>query len=120
MLADDTNLFHSHKSIKILFKNANDELEKISEWFKANKLFQNEEKAKYTVFHNPCDNDNLPLQLPHLRINNYEIKRSLSIKFLGFLVDENLTWVGHITTTENKLSKILWKYCIVQHVYSKT
>ena len=120
MLADDTNLFHCHKSIKILFKNANDELEKISEWFKANKLFLNEEKAKYTVFHKPCDNDNLPLQLPHLRINNYEIKRSLSIKFLGFLVDENLTWVGHITTTENKLSKILWKYCIVQHVYSKT
>ena len=28
MFADDTNLFYSHNNIKILFKNANDELEK--------------------------------------------------------------------------------------------
>ena len=34
MFADDTNLFYSHKSIKILFKNANNELKKISQWFK--------------------------------------------------------------------------------------
>ena len=35
-------------------------------------------------------------------MNNYEIKRSSSIKFLGVLVDENLTWVDYITTLENK------------------
>ena len=33
MFADDTNLFYSHKSIKILFNNANDELEKVSKLF---------------------------------------------------------------------------------------
>ena len=27
------------------------------------------------------------------------------MKFLGVLVDENITWVDHITTAENKLSK---------------
>ena len=31
MSADDTNLFYSHNNIKILFKNTNDELEKISQ-----------------------------------------------------------------------------------------
>ena len=36
MFADDTNLFYCHNNIKILFKNANHELEKISQWFKAN------------------------------------------------------------------------------------
>ena len=30
MFADDTNLFYSHNDIKILFKNANDKLEKNS------------------------------------------------------------------------------------------
>ena len=51
--------------------------------------------------------DNLPFQLPNLKINNNEIKRSSSIKFLGVLVDENLTWIDHITLVENKLSKNL-------------
>ena len=107
MFADDTNLFYSHNNIKILFKNADDELESISQWFKANKLSLIEGKTKFTLFHKPCDKDNLPLQLPNLKINNNEIKRSSSIKFLGVLVDENLTWIDHITLFENKLSKNL-------------
>ena len=74
MFADDTNLFYSHNHIKILFKNANDELEKISQWFKVNKLSLNEGKTKFTLFHKPRDKDNLPLQLPNLKINNNEIK----------------------------------------------
>ena len=60
-----------------------------------------------TLFHKLRDKDNLPLQLPNLKINNNEIKRSSSIKFLGVLVDENLTWIDHITLVENKLSKNL-------------
>ena len=93
--------------MKILFKDANDELEKISQWFKANKLSLNDGKNKFTLFRKPHDKDNLPLQLPNLKINNNEIKRSSSIKFLRVLVDENLTWIDHITLVENKLSKNL-------------
>ena len=107
MSADDTNLFYSHNNIKILFKNTNDELEKISQWFKANKISLNEGKTKFTLFHKPRDKDNLPLQLPNLKINNNEIKRSSSIKLLGVLVDENLTWIDHITLVENTLSRNL-------------
>ena len=75
--------------------------------FKAIKLPLNEGKTKFTLFHKPHDKDNLPLQLPNLKINNNKIKRSSSIKFLGVLVDENLTWIDHITLVENKLSKNL-------------
>ena len=57
----------------------------------------NEEKTKFTLFHKPHDKDNLPLQLPNLKMNNNEIKRYSSIKFLGVLVDENLTWIDDIT-----------------------
>ena len=107
MSADDTNLFYSHNNIKIMFKNSNDELEKISQWFKTNKLSLNEGKTKFTLFHKLRDKDNPPLQLPNLKINNNEIKRSSSIKFLGVLVDENLTWIDHIRLVDNKLSKNL-------------
>ena len=50
-----------------------------------------EGKTKFTLFHKPRDNDNLPLQLLNLKINNYKIKRPSSIKFFSVLVDENLT-----------------------------
>ena len=89
--------------MKILFKDANDELEKISQWFKANKLSLNEGKTKFTLFHKPND---LPVQLPNAKIiNNNEKKISSSIKFLRVLVDENLTWMDHILLVENKLSE---------------
>ena len=51
MFADDTNLFCSGKHIKTLFQTANIELEKIAIWFQANKLFLNESKTKFTLFH---------------------------------------------------------------------
>ena len=47
---------------------------KISEWFRVNKLSFNEDKTKFTISHRPQDRDNLPLQLPALKIDNYEIK----------------------------------------------
>ena len=107
MFSNDTNVFYSQNNIKILFKNANDELEKNSQWLKANKLSLNERKTKFTLFHKPRDKDNSPFQLPNLKVNNNEIKRNSSIKFLGVIVDENLTWIDHITLVESKLSKTL-------------
>ena len=107
MFADDTNLFCKSKTVKTLFLKANIELKKISEWFQANKLSLNEDKTRFTLFYKLQDRDNLPLQLPVLKINNYEIKRWTSIKFLGVMVDEHLNWKDHINVIENKVSKNL-------------
>ena len=104
MFADDTNLFCSSNDIKIIFLNTN---LKISEWFQANKLSLNEDKTTFTLFHRIHDKDNLPLRLPILKINDYDIKRSSSIKFLGVLVNKHLNWTDHINILENKLSKNL-------------
>ena len=38
MFTDDTNFFYSQKNIMGLLYTVNSELEKISQWFKANKL----------------------------------------------------------------------------------
>ena len=50
MFADDINLFYSHQNISSLFMTVNNELDKIGEWFKANKLSLNVKKTKYTFF----------------------------------------------------------------------
>ena len=49
--------------------------------------------------------DSLQLQLPTMTFNNIEIKRESSVKFLGVIIDENLTWKNHIEVVENKISK---------------
>ena len=92
LFADDTNLICKSKTVKTLFLKANIELEKSSEWFQANKLSLNEDKTRFTLFYKLQDRDNLPLQLPILKINNYKIKRSISIKFPRVMVNEHLNW----------------------------
>ena len=62
-------------------------------------------KQSLLFFHKSWDKDNLPLKVPILKIKNFEIKRTTSIKFLVIMVDENLTWNDHIHMLENKSSK---------------
>ena len=50
LFADDTNLFCSHKVFSSLGNIISGELEKLSEWFKANKLSINIKKSNYMIF----------------------------------------------------------------------
>ena len=105
MFADDTNLFYEHKDLKTLFSLVNQELQKINEWFEANKLSLNVGKTKYLLFHQPGRKNDLPLLLPRLLIKKHKVERVKSIKFLGVLLDENLSWKDHIKYIENKVAK---------------
>ena len=90
MFADDSTLFFTQKDIRYLFQIVNQELENINQWFISNKLSLN------LILHKPSQKENIPLLLPKLTINNYEIQRRESIKFLVVLLDENLSWKEHI------------------------
>ena len=116
MFADDTNLSFSNSNIKTLFATANHELEKISLWFIANRLSLNIKKTKYTLFHRKSVRDNIPLKLPDLKIANNSNKRTTSIKFLGAIIDENITWEDHINPIEKKLEKNLGLLYQVKHI----
>ena len=82
MFADDSNLFLSHKSIDALFTTMKSELEKVSEWFKANKLSLNTGKTKFSLFHPIRKRKAIPNNLPKLYIDNIEIKRDYITKFI--------------------------------------
>ena len=105
MFADDTNLFYSNKNITTLFETVNEELVNINIWFCVNKLSLNASKTKYVFFHKSRQNSNIPLNLPMLKINQTEIMREKSLKFLGVMIDENLNWKSHIDLLVNKISK---------------
>ena len=105
MFADDTNFFYSHKNIKGLFYTVNSELEKISQWFKADKLSINIKKTKFTLFHKNSSKDDIPVKLPALMVGSNNIERTSSIKFLGVMLDEHISWIDHVRTVENKKAK---------------
>ena len=97
MFAHDTNLFYSHQNMKTLFVTVNCELEKMCEWFRANKLSLNVTKTNHTLFHKNST-------VTELKIDNSIIKRKSSVNFLGVMLDENISWKDHIKTTEKKLA----------------
>ena len=105
MFADDANLFCSPKNIKTLFQIVNSELALATKWFLADKLSLNAKQSNYVLFHKVTMCDSLPLWLPTMAISNIEIKRENSVKFLGVIIDENLTWKNHTEVVENKISK---------------
>ena len=105
MFVYDTNLFCSYKDINALFLKINKELHEFNQRFISNKLSLSIKKAKYLFFHKRSKQDDIPLLLPKLKINNYEIKWAESIKFLDVFLVENSTWKPRIKYIENKIPK---------------
>ena len=105
MFADDTNIFISDKNIPKLFLKMKGELEKLSVWFKANKLSINVKKTKYSIFH-PTNKKKYTIEnLPKLKLDDIEITRDFVTKFLGVMIDETLSWKPHIDSVSTKVSK---------------
>ena len=57
------------------------------------------------LFHKCTDQENIPLKLPLLQLNSNIIERENSLKYLGLILNEHLTWKKHIQLIENKISK---------------
>ena len=91
--------------MKVFFSTMNRELQSIDGWFFLNKLSLNVRKTKFSIFHKLSRSDDLPFALPNLFIDNQVIKRQSSMKFLGILLDENLSWKEHLKLKENKIGK---------------
>ena len=84
----------------------NREFQNINEWFISKKVSSSsKKKTKFLIFNKGNRRDDLPLKLQKLFVNNQVIKRQSSIKFLGILLDENLSWKEHLKLTENKIAK---------------
>ena len=124
MFADDTTLLYSHPDIASRINCINKELSEISNWFKANKLSVNASKTNYMMLGTShitnkyidasvnCSNDDIHSftdiainninddrpnkQQINVILNDVSLERVSSTKFLGVIIDENLTWKNHI------------------------
>ena len=67
-------------------------------------MLLNIEKTKYTLFHKTSAKNEIS-GIPDMKIGSKSIKKTSSIKFLGVMLDENISWNDHLKTVENKLAK---------------
>ena len=104
IFADDTNILFSHKDPSRLEKVINIELNKISNWFKLNKLSLNIDKMNFMIFKNK--HSNKPDLNYKIEIDDKNIEKVEITKFLGVLIDNNLSWKAHTM----HISKIVSKY----------
>ena len=111
MYADDTTLlstlqnFTSNHSNNSLSYNINAELTKITQWLAVNRLSLNAKKTKMMIFHSK--QNKLSINEIHIiKINDMPIERVTEFKFIGVLIDSNLTWSPHCNYIANKLSRI--------------
>ncbi len=102
LFADDTNLFCSHKDFSSLGNIINGEIEKLSEWFRANKLSINIKKSNYMIF--KPRQKGLVNDLS-ITLNGHIIDRVKEVAFLGVVLDEHLSWKPHISQVARKISK---------------
>jgi hypothetical protein len=108
-------VYYSSKNVTHIFDNINKDLNSLEDWFKANKLSLNISKTHYMIFPGqPTKHENLSL-----KINNEIINQVHKVKFLGMIIDENLTWQEHINYYSNKMSSGLYALNSSKHLLTK-
>ena len=103
LFADDTNIFYSHSKLESLVNTLNFELPKVSAWFKCNKLSLNINKTHFMHFrHYNAHPINIPI---NIFIDNLLLEQKQHSKFLGVIVDNNLTWNDHLRHITTNIAK---------------
>ena len=103
LFADDTSVIATHSNIFTLVEMINEELVKLNNWFRCNKLLLNYEKTNYMIFRSR--NRRIPDNLLPVCIDNNIIHRKESVQFVGIILDEFLNWKHHINHISLKLSR---------------
>ena len=92
MFADGTNIYYEAESLAKLQSVVNEELKKVKMWLDVNKLSLNIDKSNFIIFKSPR---HFSPENSTIEIGNLPLKQTCYVKFLGVLLDENLSWKYH-------------------------
>ena len=109
LFADDTNLLYADNDLKTL-KTVINKLNNVCHWLNANKLTINAKKSNFVLFR-PAQkriNHQPWIRIPDNNNNGFApLECKEYVKFLGVLIDKNLTWRPDIDQIASKISKIV-------------
>ena len=101
LFADDTTILYSHDDLASKMNEINMELQEVTNWFKANKLSVNAGKTNYMLLGTRNGKAKYVESVPanrdiQVKLDDTNLQKVSSTKFLGVIIDENLTWKNHI------------------------
>ena len=108
----------ANNNLKELETLVNRELGNVNEWLKANKLSLNIKKSNFVIFR--PRQKNMPF-IPRIRIldsvtNTYaNLEMKDYVKYLGLMIDSNLSWKYHIKSICHKISKLVGIVAKIRH-----
>ena len=99
--ADDSTVYMIGSDLERLCGDVSEELFKVNEWLKANRLSLNVDKSSFMLFtHSQARHDGIQIRLGDRTINQVK-----SIKFLGIHIDNRLSFNDHIANLAKKKKK---------------
>ena len=104
LFADDTNVFIAGKNLKNIVSKMNNGLVEIVDWLKANRLSLNVNKTNFMLFNR---NNKINTSDLNININGNKINEVNKVKFLGVILDNQVSWKDHISYSANKMSKCI-------------
>ena len=90
----------------------------IHDWFNSSKLSQNIKKTNFVIFHlyRKQLNYDINFKIYDNNTKNFtRLERKDYVKYLGVLIDSNLTWKYHISLVASKISKSIGIICKLRH-----
>ena len=107
LFADDTNIFIAASTKVDVYNLANKVLDSVYDYMYANKLHINLSKSCFMYFNPSRKTAEAGLEHkeppPEIKIKNTPLKPVQQTKFLGVIIDENLSWEPHIMDLSKRL-----------------
>ena len=91
----------SHHNIQFLQREVSQEINKVDKWLKQNKLILNYKKSNFMMIGNAMQKSTNF----EVIVNHNNIPLTNSVKYLGVILDNKLTWQPHIEQISAKLSR---------------
>ena len=112
LFADDTNIYCEAEDLDLLQRIVNRELKKVKFWLDVNKLSLNIDKTNFIIFKSPKQPSS---DMINIKVGSLPIRKTCYVKFLGILLDENLSWKYHLTELSKKLARTCGMFFKVRH-----
>ena len=101
LFADDAVFYINEKSLELCIRKVNMLIEELSSWLRNNKLIPNVAKTKLMLFTpRPID------ELPDVFFSGVKLEWVTSIKYLGIIIDNKLSFTPQSTQVYHRLSKM--------------
>ena len=110
LYADDTTIYLADENLGELYSKARDAVSNFKLWCDSSKLTLNASKTQYMIFHRK--QRLLPDLTYGLSLDGESLARVYTCRFLGVILDPNLTWNNHTFNVARKITKyapIFWR-----------